>query len=372
MVGQDTERTLSTSNVDPEQTAAAQIDPEQIDAFAAVALENLSRAYPYQTQHVQTGPEDIYRPEDLHPAFANSFDWHSSVHMHWLLTTVTEATAAVDGLGSRPWHGQAIEVLTEHLSPANLAAETEYVLSHPTWERPYGWAWAAELADALRTASTPELGSLAAAAGPLLDAVFTLTLAWLPKTPEPVRHGLHTNVAFGLRRIRRVALAVGRDDVVTAIDSAARRFYGDDEAWAFDQERSGQDFLSGGFCEADLMIDVLPDDELSTWLPGFLSTLTPDSRVLKSVTVLDPTDGYQSHLDGLGLTAAASALRVARVLRTLPTPSGIADTTRLAQALEVAAPQLMAPGLTAAVSEEYMASHWLATFAYEALVEANR
>jgi hypothetical protein len=32
----------------------------------------------------------------------------------------------------------------------------------------------------------------------------------------------------------------------------------------------------------------------------------------------------------------------------------------------------MAPGLTAAVSEEYMASHWLATFAYEALVEANR
>lgn len=342
------------------------LSADQRDAFAAVALENLTRAYPYQAQHIQTGPDDVHTPEQLHPAFATSFDWHSSMHMHWLLVTLTETTAVETGLGSQDWHTRALEVLTSHLSAENLRVEAEYMLTHPTWERPYGWAWAAELVHALVTATTPALRALADGASSLLDAVFTLTLAWLPKTPEPVRHGLHTNTSFGLRRIRRVAAAHDRDDVVAAIDEAARRFFGTDSAWAFDQERSGQDFLSGGFSEADLMLDVLSPDELAAWLPAFLSALTPESRVLTPVKVLDPSDGYQSHLDGLGLTVAAQALRMARALR------GLGKGAEQADALEATAPGLMAPGLASAVSDQYMASHWLATFAYEALVEAAR
>ena len=30
----------------------------------------------------------IYRPRENHPAFYGCFDWHSSVHGHWLLATV--------------------------------------------------------------------------------------------------------------------------------------------------------------------------------------------------------------------------------------------------------------------------------------------
>ena len=32
--------------------------------------------------------QDARRPRDLHPAFYGSFDWHSCVHMHWLLARV--------------------------------------------------------------------------------------------------------------------------------------------------------------------------------------------------------------------------------------------------------------------------------------------
>lgn len=330
-----------------------------LDALAGVALENLSRRFPYAAHHVQDSAEDLRQPARMHPAFATSFDWHSSVHMHWLLASLVEATA------DAPWREQALVLLADHLAPQDLAVEAAYLREHPTWERPYGWAWAAQLAVALAEARTPELRRLAGAAAPLRDEVLALTRSWLPRTPLPVRHGLHTNTAFGLRRLllaARATRAASSDEASGEIEQAARRFFLDDADWAFDQERSGQDFLSAGLSEADLMIEVLDEDELADWLPRFLSCLRPGSDVLRPVPVIDPSDGYQSHLDGLGLTAAASGLRIASALERI----GSEDGRELAAALRDAAPRLMEPGLRSAVSEEYMASHWLATFAWEA------
>lgn len=330
-----------------------------VAAFAAVALDNVTTEFPYATQHVTRGPEDLLLPTTLHPAFGTSFDWHSSVHMHWLLVSLLE-TQAVEGQ-DQAWREQAVAILTQHLSPENVAVESAYLLSHPTWERPYGWAWTAQLVAGLQASRLPELRAVGQDAQPLLDTVFDLTLAWLPKVPEPVRHGLHTNTAFGLRRILLVAREQGRADVSAAIEAAVRRFFLADAAWCFDQERSGQDFLSGGFCEADLMAVVLTPEEFAAWLPSFLSALRPDSKVLTSVKVLDPTDGYQSHLDGLGLTVASTILRLAPAMEAHP------ELSELATALRASVDGLLAPGLEAAVSDEYMASHWLATFAWEAL-----
>ncbi|WP_152353626.1 DUF2891 family protein [Brachybacterium subflavum] len=327
-----------------------------IDALAAVAMANLSRPYPFAAHHVQTSAEDLHQPALMHPAFASSFDWHSSVHMHWLLASLVEATAASS------WREQALELLADHLAPQKLAAEAAYLRENPTWERPYGWAWAAQLVMALGEARTPELRSLAGAAAPLLDDVLALVRSWLPRTPLPVRHGLHTNTAFGLRRVLRAARATAADEASDEIEQAARRFFLEDADWAFDQERSGQDFLSAGLSEADLMIEVLDEDELAAWLPRFLSRLHPGSEVLRPVPVIDPSDGYQSHLDGLGLTAAASGLRIADALERIASQ----DCREITAALRDAAPPLMEPGLRSAVSEEYMASHWLATFAWEA------
>jgi hypothetical protein len=327
-----------------------------IDALAGVALENLSRPFPYAAHHVQTSAGDLRLPAEMHPAFATSFDWHSSVHMHWLLASLVEATA------DSSWREQALEVLADHLDPQKLAVEAAYLHENPTWERPYGWAWAAQLAVTLREARTPELHLLADGAAILLDGVLLLVRRWLPRTPLPVRHGLHTNTAFGLRRLLRAARAAAAEEAAGEIEEAARRFFLDDADWAFDQERSGQDFLSAGLSEADLMIGVLGDDELAAWLPRFLSRLRPGSDVLRPVPVIDPSDGHQSHLDGLGLTAAASGLRIADALERIRHPRG----REIAVALRDAAPRLVEPGLRSAVSEEYIASHWLATFAWEA------
>ena len=74
------------------------------DGFAAVALDNLSRRYPYEAHHQTSGDDDRALPIELHPAFATSYDWHSSVHMHWLSARllafgVDEDLEAVLGVG---------------------------------------------------------------------------------------------------------------------------------------------------------------------------------------------------------------------------------------------------------------------------------
>lgn len=338
--------------------------PEQfVHPFAQVALSNITREYPYAAHHVARSAADIVEPREKNPAFANSFDWHSSVHMHCLLVSLLSTEAA----RTASWRDEAIDVLTTHLSPEKLAAEAAFLRDHPTWERPYGWAWAVELVRALRVSHEPSLRDLAPGAEVLADTVFDLTVAWLPKMPEPVRHGLHSNTAFGLRRILLGARDRGRHDVVDTIAGTARRCFADDHAWNFVQERSGQDFLSAGLCEADLMTEVLTADELAVWLPDFLSELTPESPALSPVEVLDPTDGYQSHLYGLGLSVAASIMRLAPRLLQIAEQSGNLDLADRARAFLTRTEALMAPGLHAAVSDEYMASHWVATFAWEAL-----
>ncbi|WP_319020865.1 DUF2891 family protein [Brevibacterium sp. FME37] len=75
---------------------------------------------------------------------------------------------------------------------------------------------------------------------------------------------------------------------------AARRFYAEDRAQNFRQERSGHDCLSPGLCEADLMAEVLTEDELAVWLPDFLSEPTPETPALNPVAVIDPTDTVSS------------------------------------------------------------------------------
>jgi hypothetical protein len=57
----------------------------QAEALARIALGHVGREWPQKLDHVLTGPEDLRRPSDLHPAFHGSLDWHSCVHAHWLL-----------------------------------------------------------------------------------------------------------------------------------------------------------------------------------------------------------------------------------------------------------------------------------------------
>ena len=75
--------------VDPAAMAAtATLTASLAASFAQAALANVVREYPNKPDHVQGGPDDVRSTRSLHPAFYGSFDWHSCVHMHWLLARV--------------------------------------------------------------------------------------------------------------------------------------------------------------------------------------------------------------------------------------------------------------------------------------------
>ncbi|MCU1572262.1 MAG: hypothetical protein JWO93_344 [Micrococcaceae bacterium] len=330
-------------------------------SFADVVLDNLQQRYPHSAHHTQLSPDDNPRPEDIHPAFYTSFDWHSCVHMHWLGVSLLLANNA--GTGGIP-SAALRSALGENLTAEKLAAEGAYLMANPSWERPYGWAWLLRLAATCAGTDDDDVRRWGKALEPLVDQVAELTVGWLDRVDYPVRHGLHTNAAFGVGYLLDAFRALGRSEAAAACEAAARRWFLADRNWAGQWELSGQDFLSAGLCEADLMRRVLDPAAFAEWFGNFLPDLTPTSRILSVVGVTDETDGYMVHLHGLNLTRAGQLARIVMALRAAgPQASAAGVESILAAAVE----PLLEAGRNGLESGDFMSSHWLASFAWDTL-----
>src|SRR5439155_9767998 len=93
---------------------------EQASAFAKLALKGLQKEYPNKPGHVLNEDADNKTPKTLHPAFYGSFDWHSSVHGHWMLVRLLRRFPEL------PEKKQIRMVLNKHLTPENLKVEADY------------------------------------------------------------------------------------------------------------------------------------------------------------------------------------------------------------------------------------------------------
>ncbi|MDH6238318.1 DUF2891 family protein [Cryobacterium sp. CG_9.6] len=333
--------------------------------YADIVLENLARPFPHSAHHTVLSAEGRPYPQQIHPAFFTSFDWHSCVHMHYLGVTLLE-----HGL-SASRDAALRAALSATLTPENLLVEAEYLRAHPGWERPYFWAWLLRLAAACATSTDAQIRTWGSALAPAVDVVADLAVAWTSAAEWPVRHGLHTNSAFGLGLMLDAFRTLGHSDAAAACASAARAWFRADVAWPADWELSGQDFLSAGLSEADLMRRVLGPEEFNDWFTAFLPGLAADSRILQPVRVTDESDGYLVHLHGLNLSRAG---QVARILETLESTENAAGGIRSdgARALQAALEPLLRAGLAATVAPDFMSTHWLATFAWDALVSTER
>ena len=64
---------------------AAAFSSEQAAHLAGLALTCATAEFPNKPDHVANGADDLARPRAAHPAFYGCYDWHSSVHGHWLM-----------------------------------------------------------------------------------------------------------------------------------------------------------------------------------------------------------------------------------------------------------------------------------------------
>jgi hypothetical protein len=336
----------------PAPKEATTMKPEQASAFARLALKALSKEYPNKPGDVLNSDKDLKSPRELHPAFYGSFDWHSSVHGHWLLVRLLRLFPDL------PERKEARAVLAEHLTARNLQTEADY-FDRPnaqSFERPYGWAWLLKLAEELHGWDDADARAWSKNLRPLADVIVKRYLAYFPKQTYPIRSGVHPNTAFGLAFALDYARAVGHKELRELIEERARTYFGKDAAAPASWEPDGADFFSPSLMEADLMRRVLPPAEFRDWLRRFLPDLArgEPKSLLAPATVSDRSDPQLVHLDGLNLSRAWCQRHIAAAL-----PRDEAARRVLTEAADRHAEA----ALRHVASGDYAGEHWLASFA---------
>ena len=328
------------------------LDEASVSNFANLALACVHQEYPNKIGNVMNSDDDLDPPRKLTPSFYGCFDWHSSVHGHWLLTRLAKLYPDAD------FSATARAALDKSFTEAKIAGEMAYFLGEgrTSTERPYGLAWLLCLADELHTWDDEQAGRWRSNIAPLERLAADRFSAWLPKLFYPIRTGEHSQTAFSFGLVMDWAETVGDEEMVELVSATARRFYLEDTSCPLGYEPSGQDFLSPCIAEADLMRRVLPPDEFAGWLSSFLPGIpsTGGAEWLPIGVVTDRTDGKLAHLDGLNISRAWMLEGIA---------SGLPPNDPRRPALQAAADAHSASGLASVTGDHYEGGHWLGSFA---------
>ena len=336
-----------------------------VPRFAELALGCVRREYPNKIDHLLNDPSQVRSPRELHPAFYGCYDWHSSVHGHWLLVRLLRGGGVLPEADIRA-------ALSANLTDENIRVEDDYFKEpgRASYERPYGWAWLLKLHEELYHWDDPDAGRWFDALRPLAATVVEKYLSFFPKQKYPVRVGTHFNTAFGLSFAWDYAEALaggGKKSLDAATQASLGRlkslvaeraltYFESDSAYPAAWEPGGDDFLSPSLVEADLMRRVLGGEEFSRWFGDFLPGIEKGdyANLLNPADVTDRSDPKIVHLDGLNLSRAWCMKSIASALP-LDSPRRRILTLAAARHAEATLPHV--------ASGDYAGEHWLATFA---------
>lgn len=336
----------------PTRAAGTLMDVAAAGRFAALALACVHREYPNKIAHVLAGDADVRSPRSLTPVFYGCFDWHSSVHGHWLLVRLLRE------FPEAPFAAPARAALADSFTTEKVAGEVAYLRDpgRVSFERPYGLAWLLQLAAELRGWDDDDARRWSATLAPLEAEAADRIRSWLPKLRYPIRVGEHSQTAFAFGLVRDWSRIANDESMRALIDERSRAYYFADSNCPLAYEPSGEDFLSPCLAEADLMRRVLAPAEYAGWLAGFLPAIpaSADRTWLEPGIVTDRTDPKLAHIDGLNLSRAWMLYGIA---------AGLPASDARRPALEAAAERHAAAALPAVTGEHYEGGHWLGSFA---------
>jgi hypothetical protein len=334
------------------QEASPKFDAVAAERFANLALACVGKEYPNKISHVLNGDADVAPPRKLTPAFCGCYDWHSSVHGHWLLVRLVKTFP--DATFARP----AREALRKSLSAENLKQEAAYLRGEgrASFERPYGMAWLLQLIVELAEWDDPQAREMLTNLAPLEDAVRDRLKTWLPKLSHPVRIGEHNQSAFALGLMLDYARATKNESFGKLVSEKIGNFFEGDKECSLNYEPSGEDFLSPCLGEADAVRRVMGPDEFAKWLSKFLPQIPSTTKAdwLPVTVSPDPSDPKLAHLDGLSLSRAWMLEGIV---------SGLPPNDPRRPALVATAEAHRRAGLAAVTGAHYEGGHWLGSFA---------
>src|SRR5215468_7092073 len=99
----------------------ASFDAKSGERFANLALACVHKEYPNKISHSMNSDADVAPPRKLTPAFYGCYDWHSSVHGHWLLVRLIRTFPQAS------FAQPARDALKQSLTAQNIAQEANYL-----------------------------------------------------------------------------------------------------------------------------------------------------------------------------------------------------------------------------------------------------
>jgi hypothetical protein len=327
--------------------------------LAEKPLHCINKEYPNKTAHVINGEKDaVMTPQQLHPSFYGCFDWHSSVHGHWMLVRLLKTHPNL------PKSAAIIALLNGSFQKEKIAAEARYFTHYEVaqnFERTYGWAWLLKLDEELATWNHPQARVWHQNLKPLTDEILRLWKLYLPKQTYPNRTGVHPNSAFAMAFAVDWARATGDQDFEHQLVEKSKYFYLKDRKTPAYMEPDGSDFFSPSLQIADLMRRILPRREFVSWFNGFY-----DKRSLENISkmpVISDMRDYQTiHLLGLSFSRAWAMKGVA---------SALPENHRLKKQFKKTSDDFLKNALPLVFQGNYGGDHWLASFAVYALSDAE-
>ena len=114
-------RTMSQNKITTAKTDELSLTKSEASHFAQLALKCVTKEYPNKPEHTINDGNDVKSPRAMHPAFYGCFDWHSSVHGHWMLVRLLRLFPDL------PEGSQIRNALNANLSAENLRVEVAYL-----------------------------------------------------------------------------------------------------------------------------------------------------------------------------------------------------------------------------------------------------
>jgi len=323
---------------------------EKLLNIGDLAMTCLDQIYPNSVKHVLNSKDDASSPDALYPVFFGCFDWHSSVHGHWLLVRNAKLF---------PEHEKTPEImnrLNAHFTVEKFQIELNYFQQpgRAGFERPYGLAWFLQLYAELYDWQHPKAQKWLSAMEPLKNHIVTQLSTWIPKLAYPIRTGEHSQTAFAFGLAYDYAKTTNDFVFMDLLTQHSKRLYLNDTNCPTDYEPSGQDFLSPCLAQADLMRRIIPSDDYAKWMKKFLPKIKKGSQWLPVAQVTDRVDGKLAHLDGLNIARAWMLEGIA---------SGLPPQDKRRSTLVRLANKHATSGLAAVTGEHYAGGHWLGSFA---------
>lgn len=320
--------------------------------LSSLALKCIDREYPNKPADVLNSQDDIKATRKKHPVFFGCFDYHSSVHGHWMLLKIAKlfpGTKLSEEIYRR---------LDKHFTEENLLKEAEYFNNPYTksFERPYGWGWLLrlilEIKEPPQNRYTKKWEKFFT---PLEKVIVNRFIYYLNNLKYPIRSSEHSNTAFGLTHAYDYAVFVKNRKLQKLIEEKAKAFYLKDKNYPIEYEPDGESFLSPALTEADLMLRILNRKDFEKWFKDFIpfEKLKRCKNFNSPVKVSNKKDAKLIHLDGLNISRAWAFKDIANKLENSPLKTFIEECYKKHKKY----------GLRNVMSGNYGGEHWLASFA---------